>query len=83
MRVAARLRLHAVEHRGVAKQRVAARATVLTAAYAIHPEQFPAGLPHSLPARHVEVWINPPRISAPLQSSAIPSSPLARAGVFA
>jgi len=32
-------------HHGLAEQRVAARATVLAAAYAAHPERFPAGLP--------------------------------------
>jgi len=50
-------------HRGLAEQRVAARATVLTAAYAAHPERFPAGLPHP-PPRPVEVWINPPKAAA-------------------
>jgi putative transposase len=44
-------------HQGVAEQRVAARATVLTTASAAHPERFPAGRPHP-PARPVEVWIN-------------------------
>jgi len=62
-------------HQGVAEQRVAARATVLATAYAEHPERFPAGLPHP-PARPVEVWINPPKISAPVRtSSAIPRTP--------
>jgi len=37
---------------------------VLTAAYAAHPERFPAGQPHP-PARPVEVWINPPKITGP------------------
>jgi hypothetical protein len=70
-------------HYGLAEQRVAARAAVLTAAYAAHPERFPAGQPHP-PARPAEVWINPPKISAPVQtSSAIPQFPLARAGAFA
>ena len=55
-------------HRGLAEQRVAARATVLTAAYTAHPERFPAGLPHP-PARPVEVWINPPKILGPSQAS--------------
>ena len=32
-------------HFGLAEQRVAARATVLAAAYAAHPERFPRGLP--------------------------------------
>ena len=44
-------------HHGRAEERVAARTTVLTAAYAAHPERFPAGPPHP-PARPVEVWIN-------------------------
>ena len=47
-------------HHGQAEQRVAARATVLAAAYAAHPERFPAGAPQprALPG---EVWINPPK----------------------
>jgi putative transposase len=70
-------------HQGLAEQRVAARATVLATAYAAYPERFPAGLPHP-PARPMEVWINPPKVSAPVQtSSAIPLSLLARAGAFA
>jgi putative transposase len=47
-------------HYGLAKQRLAARATVLATAYAAHPERFPAGRPHP-PARPLEVWINPPK----------------------
>ena len=47
-------------HHGLAEQRVAARAVVLTTAYAAHPERFPAGLPQP-PARPTEVWINPPK----------------------
>jgi putative transposase len=50
-------------HFGLTDQQVAARATVLATAYAIHPERFPAGLPHP-PARPVEVWINPPKTRA-------------------
>ena len=46
-------------HHGLAEQRVAARAAVLATAYGVHPERFPAGLPHP-PARPTEVWINPP-----------------------
>jgi putative transposase len=46
-------------HSGLAEQRVAARATVLTVAHAAHPERFPAGPPHP-PARPMEVWINSP-----------------------
>jgi hypothetical protein len=70
-------------HRGRAEQRFEARAAVLAAAHAVHLERFPAGPPHP-PARSVEVWINPPKIAAPLQtSSAILPSPLARAGAFA
>jgi len=47
-------------HYGLAEQRVTERATVLAAAYAAHPERFPASLRHP-PARPTEVWINPPR----------------------
>ena len=46
-------------HHGLAEQRVAARATVLAAAYAAHPERLPGGLPQP-PACPTEVWINPP-----------------------
>ena len=50
-------------HFGLAEQRVAERAAVLTAAYAAHPERFPAG--HPTPAAvPTEVWINPPRLRA-------------------
>ena len=45
-------------HSSLAEHRVAARATVLAAAYGAHPERFPAGLPQP-PARPTEVWINP------------------------
>jgi putative transposase len=34
-------------HFGLAEQRVAARATVLATAYAVHPERFPRGLPRA------------------------------------
>ena len=46
-------------HHGRAAQRVAARAGVLAAAYAAHPERFPHGVPTPgmLPAA---VWINKP-----------------------
>ena len=47
-------------HFGLAEQRVAARATVLATAYAVHPERFPRGLPRP-PARPEAVWINPPK----------------------
>ncbi len=47
-------------HFGLAEQRVAERAAVLTAAYAAHPERFPAGRPTPAPAPP-EVWINPPK----------------------
>jgi putative transposase len=46
-------------HYGLADQRVAARARVLAAAYAAHPERFVGGFPQP-PARPTEVWINPP-----------------------
>jgi len=46
-------------HHGVAEQRLAARAAVLAAAYAAHPERFPRGVPTpgTLPGA---VWINKP-----------------------
>jgi putative transposase len=50
-------------HSGLAEHRVAARATVLAAAYAAHPERFPGGLPQP-PARPTEVWINPRKTRA-------------------
>ena len=55
-------------HHGLAEQRVAARATVLTAAYAAHPGRFPAGRPGP-PVPPVEVWINPPKARAPEEAS--------------
>jgi putative transposase len=64
-------------HHGLAEQRVAARAVALAAAYSAHRERFPGGAPHP-PVRPTEVWINPPTVSEPLQTSpaALPS-PLA------
>lgn len=49
---------HDVHYR-LAAQRVAARARVLGAAFAAHPERFVAGPPHPL-ALPTEVWINKP-----------------------
>jgi len=46
-------------HSGLAAQRVEARARVLAAAYAVHPERFVAGQPRP-PALPAEVWINKP-----------------------
>jgi putative transposase len=46
-------------HFGLAEQRVAERAAVLTLAYAAHPERFPAGCPRPA-AAPTEVWVNPP-----------------------
>ena len=46
-------------HFGLAEHRRSERAAVLTAAYAAHPERFPAGLP-TPPPLPTEVWINPP-----------------------
>jgi putative transposase len=51
-------------HYGLADQRRAARATVLAAAYAAHPERFPNGVPQPAECPS-EVWINPPRTRAP------------------
>src|SRR3989442_7047944 len=57
-----RLTAHDV-HYGLADQRIAARAGVLTAAYAAHPERFVVGVPRP-PAGPTEVWINPPPATA-------------------
>jgi putative transposase len=46
-------------HHGMADERVAARAGVLAAAYAAHPERFPGGLPQPSTCPR-EVWINRP-----------------------
>ncbi len=46
-------------HYGLAEQRLAARAAVLTEAYVAHPERFPRGLPQPAGCPS-EVWINPP-----------------------
>jgi putative transposase len=47
-------------HYGLGPSKLAARAQVLEAAYALHPERFPRGLPKpaTLPT---EVWINKPK----------------------
>src|SRR5215813_1958655 len=53
---------------GLADERVAARASVLARAYAVHPERFLSGAPHP-PAHPVEVWINPPQTRATEETS--------------
>jgi putative transposase len=58
-------------HYGLADQRVAARAQVLTAAHAAHPERFVRGVPRP-PARPTAVWINPPP-TAPSRSNPAPA----------
>ncbi len=70
-------------HYGFAEERVAARATVLAAAYAAHPERFPGGLPQP-PACPTEVWINPPKtlVRSPESSNTQPF-PLAYEAAFA
>ena len=45
---------------GLAEKRVEARARVLAAAYAVHPERFVGGRPRP-PALPSEVWINKPK----------------------
>jgi putative transposase len=47
-------------HYGLAEKRVAARARVLAAAFAAHPERFVAGQPRPA-ALPTEVWINKPK----------------------
>ena len=54
-------------HHGLAEQRIAARATVLSAAYAVHPERFPRGRPRP-GARPAEVWINRPKARATMET---------------
>jgi putative transposase len=51
-------------HFGRAATRVAARAAVLAAAHAAHPERFVRGMPHP-PALPSAVWINPPKPPPP------------------
>ena len=72
-------------HFGLAEQRVAERAAVLTTAYAAHPERFPAGSPKPA-AAPTEAWINPPKARArgggahSLLIALLTSSPLALFG---
>jgi putative transposase len=49
-------------HYGLADERLTARARVLTAAHAAHPERFPAGVP-TPPPPPTAVWINPPTLA--------------------
>jgi putative transposase len=49
-------------HYGLAEKRVEARARVLAAAFAAHPERFVAGQPRP-PALPTEVWINKPKVA--------------------
>ncbi len=53
-----------VVHHGLAARRVEARAAVLAAAHAIHPERFTAGMPRP-PSQPTAVWINPPKAPSP------------------
>jgi putative transposase len=53
-----------VVHHGLAARQVEARAAVLTAAHAAHPERFTAGMPRP-PAQPTAVWINPPKDPRP------------------
>jgi putative transposase len=47
-------------HYGFAEARVVARAEILAAAHAAHPERFPRGVPQP-PPPPTAVWINPPK----------------------
>jgi putative transposase len=51
-------------HHGLAEHRLAARAEVLAAAYAAHPERFVRRAPRPLPPP-AQVWINPPTQEVP------------------
>ena len=59
-------------HYGLAQQRLQARARVLAAAYAAHPERFVRGVPRP-PALPTEVWINRP--TTPLSTPKSVSEP--------
>jgi putative transposase len=67
-------------HHGLTEQRIAARATVLAAAYVAHPERFPGGLPQPR-ACPQEVWINRPR--TPVTEEASPAMRVRRCLVSA
>jgi Bacitracin resistance protein BacA len=56
-------------HYGLAGTRLQARDAVLAAAYAAHPERFPAGTPSAgvVPGA---VWINKPKLIAPKEEMA-------------
>jgi putative transposase len=61
-------------HDGLAEERLAQRAAVLAAAYAAHPERFPAGVPTPgrLPAA---VWINKPAGGGGAEKTELPECP--------
>lgn len=61
---------HTVHH-GLAGQYVEARAAVLAAAFAAHPERFPRGVPRP-PQQPTAVWINPPQTRPPSSEEAAP-----------
>jgi putative transposase len=50
-------------HYGLAETRLVARAGILAAAHAAHPERFPRGAPQP-PPPPTAVWINPPKTRA-------------------
>lgn len=59
-------------HYGLGESKLAARAEVLEAAFALHPERFPRGVPRpgTLPT---EVWINKPKSESKDQIGDIPA----------
>jgi putative transposase len=69
-------------HHGHTEQRLSTRAAVRAAAYLAHPERFTAGPPQP-PRRPKAVWINPPKVSAPVPTvPPPPPSPLAHGAAF-
>ena len=68
-------------HYGLADQRVAARAGVLLAAHAAHPERFVAGVPRP-PARPTAIWINPPPARATSTPNPVPAGSEEDPGAF-
>ena len=56
-------------HRGLARDTLARRATILDAAFLEHPERFPHGRPR-LPSLPTEVWINKPNLEVATEDAA-------------
>ena len=64
-------------HHGLAEEKVARRAIVLSQAYAEHPERFTRGEPKP-PLLPKEVWINKPKIEGVKRSTGLVLGPAAK-----